>query len=543
VEPENLTSPRAAVWRRKTIARDTAFLVFGLCLVAAVFTGLAARQFIEASLRSGLEAELRREFQRVEASFELWRVRASDDLAAVARDPELTRALAEPGAAPDLVRERLALQIEAKPEVLGLALIRGRGRTPRVEISVAATDWLPERWASSVDGRLFSTEKLEFVRIDGLLTVVVATPVGTGNDRAMLAAALDPRAAFTAPGRSTRARVAISVENGEMLGGVSAALAMAHGEGYAEARDEDGARYLALRQRLSDTPLWVSIALPEASVPSETIASIVVASVLIALAAAGVAFEIGERRLRPLDEVTESARRIASGETGVRVEVDAARGEVAVLARSFNDMAGQLETQRRAVEERNGELMRANEVLEQLSITDGLTHLHNHRHFHDQFSREVKRADRSGQPLCLMLIDIDDFKVLNDNHGHASGDLVLAAAAQLMNAQVRESDYLARYGGEEFAMLLPQTRLDGAVALAEKIRSALSEHAFALADAEERVRVTVSIGVAEHIATADETFDAADRALYEAKAAGKDCVIAAPQRDRDRPQPLQRRRR
>jgi diguanylate cyclase (GGDEF)-like protein len=283
------------------------------------------------------------------------------------------------------------------------------------------------------------------------------------------------------------------------------------------------------------------VALPEASVPGETMASIFGASVLIAGLAGLVAFGIGERRLRPLDELTDGARRIASGESGVRVEVARAHGEVQLLAQSFNDMAGQLETQRRALEERNGELLRANEVLEQLSITDGLTHLHNHRHFHDQFAREVKRADRSGQPLCLMLIDIDDFKVLNDNYGHAAGDLVLADVAQLMNSQVRESDYLARYGGEEFAMLLPQTRLEGAVALAEKIRAALAQHSFTVPESGEPVRVTVSIGVAEHTTTPDETFDAADRALYEAKAAGKDCVTVAPLRDR--PAPSLRRRR
>jgi diguanylate cyclase (GGDEF)-like protein len=212
-----------------------------------------------------------------------------------------------------------------------------------------------------------------------------------------------------------------------------------------------------------------------------------------------------------------------------------------MLARSFNDMAGQLEAQRRALEDRNHELLRANEVLEQLSITDGLTHLHNHRHFHDQFAREVKRADRSGQPLCLLLIDIDDFKALNDRHGHAAGDAVLAATAQLINDQVRESDYLARYGGEEFAMLLPQTDLDGAVALAEKIRVVLAEHAFTLPSGEHTVGLTVSIGVARHAVTADETFDAADRALYDAKAAGKDCVVAAT--PLDRPVSPERRRR
>jgi diguanylate cyclase (GGDEF)-like protein len=539
VEPDDQTKSRPAAWRHKTLARDTAFLVLGLCLVAAVLTGLAAQQVIEARLRSGLEAELNREFQRVEAGFDVWRARMLDDLSVIARDPELARAVGQGSALDTLARFRLALQLEAKPEVLGLALFRGRN--PHAAVSVAAADWLPERWAQTLDARLLDSGKAEFLRIDGTLAMLSAVPLGDGGDRVTLAAAVNPRSAFLALGRSPRARIAVADAAGEVVAGAINGFEMAPRVGFVEARDEDGARFLALRRDILDTPLQAVVALPDASVPGETMASIVGASVLIAGLAALVAFAVGERRLRPLDALTDGARRIASGETGVRVEVASAHGEVQLLARSFNDMAGQLEAQRRTLEERNGELLRANEVLEQLSITDGLTHLHNHRHFHDQFAREVKRADRSGQPLCLMLIDIDDFKVLNDNYGHAVGDLVLADVAQLMNSQVRESDYLARYGGEEFAMLLPQTRIEGAVALAEKIRAALAQHSFALPESGEVVRVTVSIGVAEHAATPDETFDAADRALYEAKAAGKDCVLVAPAQDR--PAPSLRRRR
>jgi diguanylate cyclase (GGDEF)-like protein len=539
VEPDDPSKERPAAWRHKTLARDTAALVLGLCLVAAVLTGFAAQQVIEASLRSGIEAELNREFQRVEASFELWRERAIGDLAAIAQDPELARTVSGGGSGNELARFRLALHLEARPEVLGLALFRGRN--PRAEVTVAAVDWLPQSWASELDARLLDGEKVEFVRKEGTLAMLVAAPVGDGGERATLVGAMNPRAAFPALGRSPRARIAVADADGDVVAGALHAFQMTPGEGFVEARDEEGARFLALRRDIPHSPLQAVVALPEASVPGETMASIFGASVLIAGLAGLVAFGIGERRLRPLDELTDGARRIASGESGVRVEVARAHGEVQLLAQSFNDMAGQLEAQRRALEERNGELLRANEVLEQLSITDGLTHLHNHRHFHDQFAREVKRADRSGQPLCLMLIDIDDFKVLNDNYGHAAGDLVLADVAQLMNSQVRESDYLARYGGEEFAMLLPQTRLEGAVALAEKIRAALAQHSFTVPESSEPVRVTVSIGVAEHTTTPDETFDAADRALYEAKAAGKDCVTVAPLRDR--PAPSLRRRR
>jgi diguanylate cyclase (GGDEF)-like protein len=296
--------------------------------------------------------------------------------------------------------------------------------------------------------------------------------------------------------------------------------------------NRDGRNFVALRKNVANTPWQLVIARPLLPVPTATIWNVLLASTLIAVGAGTLAFVAGAWRLRPLLELADGAHSLAAGDFAVRVSISGKEDEIQLLTKSFNEMAGQLESQRSALEQRHQELLRANEVLEQLSITDGLTHLHNHRHFHDQFSREVKRADRSTQPLCLMLIDIDDFKSLNDSYGHAAGDCVLAVAAQLMNAQVRETDIPARYGGEEFAMLLPQTRLEGAVALAEKIRAVLSQHDFALPDSEERVRLTVSIGIAQHATTPDATFDAADRALYEAKAAGKDCVIVSQTIDR-----------
>ena len=120
--------------------------------------------------------------------------------------------------------------------------------------------------------------------------------------------------------------------------------------------------------------------------------------------------------------------------------------------------------------EQNEELRRANEMLEQLSITDGLTKLHNHRYFQDCLTRETKRANRSKEPLTLLLIDVDDFKQLNDRHGHVAGDKALRHLATVMNQTVRETDLLARYGGEEFVVLAPRTDLAGAITLEETIR-------------------------------------------------------------------------
>lgn len=211
-----------------------------------------------------------------------------------------------------------------------------------------------------------------------------------------------------------------------------------------------------------------------------------------------------------------------------------ARRALALLEDDLAESRRALERQRYELEAtsqrlrlQNDELRRANEVLAQLSVTDGLTRLHNHRHFQDQFAREAKRADRTAQPLALALADIDDFKRLNDELGHAAGDAVLRRVADLLSAELRESDFLSRYGGEEFALLAPQTDLAGAVALAEKLRLAIARADLAVVGPAGRPSITVSIGVALYDGSTSSTFEAADRALYDAKASGKDCVAAA----------------
>jgi diguanylate cyclase (GGDEF)-like protein len=245
-------------------------------------------------------------------------------------------------------------------------------------------------------------------------------------------------------------------------------------------------------------------------------------------------------RVKPILDLADGARKLSEGETDVQVPVPRGTGEIQLLARSFNEMAHRLLENRSELEEQQGEiaaanarltdqneeLRSANEVLEQLSITDGLTRLHNHRHFQDQFAREAKRSDRTGQPLSLILIDIDDFKKLNDELGHAAGDTVLQCVANALTCELRDTDFLSRYGGEEFALLAPQTDLDGALALAEKLRLAVQQAEFPVVGPRGRARTTVSIGVGEHGGCPDATFEAADRALYEAKGSGKDCVMS-----------------
>jgi len=177
------------------------------------------------------------------------------------------------------------------------------------------------------------------------------------------------------------------------------------------------------------------------------------------------------------------------------------------------------------LKERNVELQQAKETFEQLSITDGLTRLHNHRFFQDHLTREIKRAIRSGEPLCMLLIDVDDFKSLNDRFGHAAGDELLSDLARIMNDTVRDSDLLARYGGEEFVILAANTDIEGSYRLAEKIRTSVSEASFVLDASPWPARVTVSIGVARYRGNRKTFFRAADGALYRAKAEGKNGVV------------------
>jgi diguanylate cyclase (GGDEF)-like protein len=171
---------------------------------------------------------------------------------------------------------------------------------------------------------------------------------------------------------------------------------------------------------------------------------------------------------------------------------------------------------------------RLHRLVERQANTDGLTELPNRRHFEEALESEITRVERFDGSLALILADLDDFKQVNDRFGHQAGDDVLRTFADILRTTVREVDLPARYGGEEFAVLLPQTDLEGAHELAERLRRALaarpmSTHPGGL------VAVTASFGVAAfpEAPTPAALFAAADEALYRAKRAGKNCVVSA----------------
>ncbi len=157
--------------------------------------------------------------------------------------------------------------------------------------------------------------------------------------------------------------------------------------------------------------------------------------------------------------------------------------------------------------------------------TDGLTGLVNRRAFDEHLKRLLNETDRFGQPLALILADIDHFKRINDTWGHEAGDEVLRAVAAKLSEGVRTVDVIARYGGEEIAILLPQTSVVGAADLADRLRGAVESRPVKFKG--EEIPVTASFGVASYpdaVRASDGLFRAADRALYEAKSAGRNCV-------------------
>ncbi len=215
--------------------------------------------------------------------------------------------------------------------------------------------------------------------------------------------------------------------------------------------------------------------------------------------------------LRPLHLLEEGADRLGTGDLSHRVSL-ATQDELGHLGGTLNAMAEKLANSQKA--------------LEDLSAHDGLTGLYNYREFHRRLTEEVQRSLRYDHPFSLLILDIDDFKAVNDTYGHLAGDEALRGLAALIRRAVRPVDEVARYGGEEFAILLPETPGPGAFATAERIRDIIATHPIAISPGQ-TVGLTVSIGVAiypQDAQSEEKLIGAADQALYTAKNGGRNRV-------------------
>lgn len=169
---------------------------------------------------------------------------------------------------------------------------------------------------------------------------------------------------------------------------------------------------------------------------------------------------------------------------------------------------------------------RLEEQLKSQSITDALTEIPNRRAFEMRIDTEIKRSNRQGNNLALIMVDIDYFKNVNDTYGHSGGDETLKSVAQMIQNKIRCADFVARFGGEEFVILLPDTDLNGAISTAENIRKIIESFKIKLADSKE-TSVTISLGVAERKGkeSAEDILRKADTALYNAKENGRNRVV------------------
>ena len=173
---------------------------------------------------------------------------------------------------------------------------------------------------------------------------------------------------------------------------------------------------------------------------------------------------------------------------------------------------------------------RARRTAEWLSVTDPLTGAFNRRHFFVVGERRFAHSLQAREPICVLLLDVDNFKSINDQHGHAAGDRVLIEVSRACKASLRDADLLARYGGEEFVALLPATDLPLALQVAERVRASVAQ-SYVVTDRGAAVQPTVSVGVsmlADGLLSFDSLLAQADSAMYEAKRSGKNRVGANP---------------
>jgi len=232
---------------------------------------------------------------------------------------------------------------------------------------------------------------------------------------------------------------------------------------------------------------------------------------LTALAVMLIAYVVGNYVTRPIRKLASATNSVSAGEMP-SITVDR-EDELGTLSRSFNAMVEAIK--------------RRDEALKAMASTDGLTGMFNFRYFKGELEKAVKSGARFGRPVSLIMADVDWFKHYNDTNGHAAGDQCLKKVAEVFMKISREVDIPARYGGEEFVVILPETGIEGALKLAERLRMKLKEEIMPFGELQPGGAVTISVGVASYpqdAADAQALVEAADKALYKAKEHGRNTV-------------------
>lgn len=241
---------------------------------------------------------------------------------------------------------------------------------------------------------------------------------------------------------------------------------------------------------------------------------------VVGVGVTAVAVFTGRKLSEPLISLATATQKIAQGGWKERVDIQS-QDEIGDLAQCINLIADSLL-------EKNIQLAKANEKLAASSLKDSLTGLYDYQNFLKFLDTEYKRARRYNLPLSLLMIDLDHFKMVNDTYGHPFGDFVLRETARIFKDSVRDSDIVCRYGGEEFAIILPNTSLEGAYSVAEKLRRTIANLVFWQGDLSTKLTVTIGISTIaeERIDTKEDLLKHADEALYEGKHRERNMVVA-----------------
>lgn len=237
-----------------------------------------------------------------------------------------------------------------------------------------------------------------------------------------------------------------------------------------------------------------------------------------------VALYMGHSIVTPLKQLISAAKGIAEGDLDIYLPAKR-KDEVGQLTTIFNQMTDALRNKHAEIMSVNQAMQQQNQLLQKLSITDGLTGLYNRTKLNTILIEQLARFQRNNRAFCLLMIDVDYFKNINDKLGHIMGDKILVTLASVLLKSVRTIDYAARYGGDEFTAVLIETNSSAAIKTAERIRSEVS--AACRKFEENPIEITLSIGITQsHLndTTPGELIARADMALYEAKKLGRNRV-------------------
>ena len=512
------------LFRLDSIRKKILAFAVGATLVPSLFTAVVYYTQTERAMTDRLQEELRGASLQAAHTADFWLGGSASDLRAVASSYEVSENVArhDPRGATRLTEYLSSIQRRI-PDYATLAAYDPAGRKLAAVGRQPDPDVLPAGWAAQLTpgGALFGAPA------DSELPLAVPVPTITGRVVGVMLARLDLaglRAQLAELPRRPGLRLTLVDSAGVVhlatdslppdtapAYAVEALAALRDTVGLASYAGRGGEPIAGAASPLITVPLTVVAELPSReafALLSRTRA--VTSGIIIGLLAviSGIAYLFGLVLVRPLDRLIAGATEVAAGNLDVDLPVTT-DDEVGALTAAFNSMVTRLR------EGRND--------LERLSLTDALTGLYNRRHLGLVLATECERARRHKHPACLLLIDIDHFKRYNDSHGHLAGDEVLRRVAQLIMETVRTGDCAARYGGEEFAVVLPETAVEGAMLLAERLRRRIALEGF------QGGAVTLSIGVGQAAAagsTPDSITAAADEALYRAKREGRDRVRA-----------------